>query len=132
MTGPDAVPLKPTPGFVDTRNAPVRNYCVKPFQPGNPSGNARKRRQPERYYRKFCEVFGLEEFTKVVHKLFEMALMGDVKAAKLLIDKALPDRRLEDFMKALGDNGAAAAQLIVVTRDELEQRKEALRAKVVS
>lgn len=131
MNRPDVVPLQPTPGFVDTRNATTRKYCAHPFQPGNPSGNARKRRQPEKYYRKFCETFGLEEFTKVVRKLFEMALEGDVKAAKLLIDKALPDGRIEDFIKALGDSGAAAAQIVIVTKDELEQRKEALRAKVV-
>lgn len=132
MNGEDVPFLPPTPGFIDTRDAPTRVYCPKPFQKGNPSHLGKKRRGGEIYYKKFREVFDLQKFGEVVQKLYELALEGDVKAAKLLLDKSLPDRRLEDFMKALEGSGAAAAQLIVVTREELDQRKEALRAKVVS
>jgi hypothetical protein len=67
---------------------PARSYGFKPGVSGNPKGR-KPGRTPQTLLRKSL----VEHIPKILAKLVELAEAGDVGAAKVLLDKCLPNLR---------------------------------------
>lgn len=93
--------------------------------PGRPS-----RQVEQAYLEAFRGGCTAEDITAIVKNMVEFAKAGDVNAAKLILDRALPKNRLEDALKDLsGEDGKIS--VFVVDKGDLEKRKERLRKAVV-
>lgn len=93
---------------------------------GRPGPGRPKAEIERRYFRVMRSVCNPRRFRNVVDSVTRKAEEGDLQAAKLLFDRLLPTDRLEDL-------GAFEGQInvLVVSSDELEMRRERLREAIV-